>query len=239
MPGPAGEPRGRGVLTPAGVAALLAPISVPDGRTTSLGYELETLSDGTSAAGHGGKNTGWLSQFITLPDRAEGLVVLTNSDNIGPIGLSAQAWADSLDVGLPMTAQMLAYELSPEFTLMLALTVAMGVAALGWSVFLVWRQRSGRRTWVWRTSNRRPGILGWALRAAALFTAVSFAAAWWMQPVRATLATITPVRTNLVTAALFALCLAAAVTVFTGDARGGLFGRGPGLPVQAFEPVQQ
>ena len=39
MTGPHSEPAGRGVLTPETVAALFAPLRLPDGSTTSLGYE--------------------------------------------------------------------------------------------------------------------------------------------------------------------------------------------------------
>src|SRR4029078_7263387 len=89
--GPSGEPAGRGVLTPNNVAGLFARQSLPHGSTTSLGYEVQTLPDGTHAAGHGGKNVGWRAEFLILPDRREGRVVLTNSEQVdGNHGLSEE-----------------------------------------------------------------------------------------------------------------------------------------------------
>lgn len=214
MTGPAGETPGRGVLTPAGVAALLAPITMAHGMMTSLGYEVEALSDGTKAAGHGGKNTGWLSQFTTLPDRAEGIVVLTNSDNAGLIGFSTQAWADSLGVGHPRTARMLANDLNSEYTLMLSIAGVLGAIALGGGFLLVRAQRSGRRAWAWRGVHRLQPLRTLA-RAAAPLAVVIGATAWWLYPVRVTLATISPLRTNLVTASLLALCVTAAAAALT------------------------
>lgn len=218
MSGPSGEAPGRGVVTPAGVAALIAPIEVAHGMTTSLGYEVETLSDGTKAAGHGGKNTGWLSQFTTLPDRAEGIVVLTNSDNAGLIGFTTQAWADSLGVGHPRTTQRLAYDLDSEFTLMLTIGVVLGAVALGGGFLLIRGQRSGHRTWAWRGANS-PHALRWLLRVAAPLRVFIGTVVWWLYPVRVTLASISPVRTNLVTVALLALCLTAAAAALTTRTR--------------------
>jgi len=218
MTGPSGEAPGRGVLTPAGVAALFAPISLPQGMPTSLAYELETLSDGTKAAGHGGKNTGWLSQFTTLPASAEGIVVLTNSDNSGLIGFTTDIWADSLGVGPPRTAQMLAYDLEFVFTVMLVIGALCGVAALAGNLVLLRGKRGRRRTWAWR-GVARPHLLGWSLRAAVLLAALIGAAAWWLYPVRTTLATLAPVRSNVATAALLALCLTAAAAALTRTRR--------------------
>jgi uncharacterized membrane protein YphA (DoxX/SURF4 family) len=185
---------------------------------TSLAYELETLSDGTKAAGHGGKNTGWLSQFTTLPASAEGIVVLTNSDNSGLIGFTTDIWADSLGVGPPRTAQMLAYDLEFVFTVMLVIGALCGVAALAGNLVLLRGKRGRRRTWAWR-GVARPHLLGWSLRAAVLLAALIGAAAWWLYPVRTTLATLAPVRTNVATAALLALCLTAAAAALTRTRR--------------------
>jgi CubicO group peptidase (beta-lactamase class C family) len=214
MRGPRGERPGRSVLTPAGVAALFARTPVPDGMTTSLGYDVDPLSDGTHAAGHMGKNSGWLTEFITLPDRGEGLVVLTNSDGSGPIGMSAQAWADSLGVGSPMTSQMIQSDMASQFVVMLALAAVFVLAAIGWAAVLLRGHRAGATRWVWR-ATRRPSIPGWVVRVVVALTAVAAAAAWWTAPLRVTLASITPVRTSVVTNALLALCLTAILATAT------------------------
>jgi CubicO group peptidase (beta-lactamase class C family) len=205
MTGPQGQRPGRGVLSPADVSALVARTPVADGATTSLGYEVQTLSDGTDAAGHTGKNTGWLAEFITLPDRGEGLVVLTNSDSSGPVGMTAQAWADSLGVGSPMTAQMIEAELAPQFTAMLTVTALVGLVTVGWAALLLRPHPTGNRRWVWRAASR-PGLAGWTVRAFVTFTAIAAPAAWWTAPVRDSLASISPTRTGAVTTALLALC---------------------------------
>ena len=65
----------------------------------------------------------------------------------------------------------------------------------------------------------RPRLLGWSLRGAVLLAALIGAAAWWLYPVRTTLATLAPVRTNVATAALLALCLTAAAAALTRTRR--------------------
>jgi hypothetical protein len=205
MTGPSGERPGRGVLTPAGVSALLAPGAVPDGSATSLGYDVQTLPDGTDAAGHTGKNTGWLTEFITLPDRGEGLVVLTNSDSSGPVGMTTRAWAGSLGVGAPMTAQMVEAELAPQFTAMLALTVLLGLVALGWAAVLLRPHPTGTRRWVWRAGHHL-GPAGWTIRAVVSLTALAAVGAWWTAPLRLAYASISATPTAAVTAALLTVC---------------------------------
>ena len=151
MTGPHGEPAGRGVLTPESVAALFTRHRLPDGSTTSLGYEAQTLPDGTHAAGHGGKNIGWRAEFLTLPDRREGIVVLTNSDRMdGILGLTEQAWGEWLGTGPPMTSQMQQSTLQPLYTLLVIIAGALLLASsIGLAV--AWRRpRPGRRQWLWR-----------------------------------------------------------------------------------------
>jgi CubicO group peptidase (beta-lactamase class C family) len=86
MPGPDGEPAGRGVLEPATLQTMFAPAIGLTGMDTlmgdgyGLGYALETLPSGARLVGHGGSNRGWQSYFAALPGQGEGIVVLTNSD---------------------------------------------------------------------------------------------------------------------------------------------------------------
>ena len=77
MPGPDGETPGRGVLTPETFSLMTAPFTLPDQMRASLGYEVEALPNGATGIGHGGSNTGTATQFLTLPDRGEGIVVLS------------------------------------------------------------------------------------------------------------------------------------------------------------------
>ena len=213
MTGPRGEPAGRGVLTPASVGALLARHRVADGSIVSPGYEVQTLPDGTHAAGHGGKNTGWRAEFLTLPDRREGIVVLTNSERMdGILGLTEQAWGDWLGTGSPMTSQMQQASLGSLYTLLLAIAGALLLAA-AICVALVWRRpRAHRRQWVWR---RRPTAVGLVLRTAPIAAALAAAGSWALLPLRDELASVTPVRVALTTGALLLLCVVVATTALT------------------------
>ena len=189
MTGPHGEPAGRGVLTPEAVAALLTRHRLPDGSTTSLGYEVQTLPDGTHAAGHGGKNTGWRAEFLTLPDRREGIVVLTNSDRMdGILGLTEQAWGDWLGTGPPMTSQMQQSTLQPLYTLLIIIAGALLLASSICLAFAWRRPRTGRRQWIWR-HPRPPGAVGWAVRGVSVAAALTAAGTWALLPLRDQLAT--------------------------------------------------
>ena len=200
---------------PTSVAALFARHRLPDGSTTSLGYEVQTLPDGTHAAGHGGKNTGWRAEFLTLPDRREGIVVLTNSERMdGILGLTEQAWGDWLGTGPPMTSQMQQATLQSLYTLLLVIA---GVLLLASSICmaLAWRRpRTWRRQWVWR----HPGVpvppagRCEASRSPRRSTA---AGTWALLPLRDELASITPVRVTLVTSALLLLCVVVTIMALT------------------------
>jgi CubicO group peptidase (beta-lactamase class C family) len=72
-------PRGRGVLSPATIDTMLTA-----GRGDwGIGYEVETLPDGTELWGHSGWNVGWMARFHIDPDTGNGLAVLTNADPYG------------------------------------------------------------------------------------------------------------------------------------------------------------
>ena len=67
----------KGVISRESFALMLNPIDEDYG----LGYIIKELPDGTRLVYHGGTNRGWRSQFAFLPERGDGLVVLTNSEN--------------------------------------------------------------------------------------------------------------------------------------------------------------
>jgi len=79
------------VLMPETLSLMTAEFTLPDQKTVSLGYEVETLN-GATGIGHGGSNTGTSTQFLTLPDRGEGIVVLSNSRDYAVTGVIMQAW---------------------------------------------------------------------------------------------------------------------------------------------------
>ena len=79
LPGPEGEPPGRGVLRPAGVRLALSAAPATDGRW-GLGYGLGLLPGGDLLAYHEGANRGWRAGLALLPDRRAGIVALANGD---------------------------------------------------------------------------------------------------------------------------------------------------------------
>jgi CubicO group peptidase (beta-lactamase class C family) len=92
LPGPEGEPPGRGVLRPASVALALAAAPGTDGRW-GLGYGLGLLPCGDLLAYHEGANRGWRAGLALLPERRAGIVALANGDTGGDaIDAVVQRW---------------------------------------------------------------------------------------------------------------------------------------------------
>jgi CubicO group peptidase (beta-lactamase class C family) len=86
-PGSAATP-GRGVLTPASVRETLTPAPGTTGNrgqtgdaAYGLGMALERIGpSGDLLASHKGNNPGWTALIAALPERGDGLVVLSNGD---------------------------------------------------------------------------------------------------------------------------------------------------------------
>jgi CubicO group peptidase (beta-lactamase class C family) len=92
LPGPDGEPPGRGVLRPAGVRLALTAAPGTEGRW-GLGYGLGLLPDGDRLAYHEGANRGWRAGLALLPDRRMGIAVLANGDaGSVPMNAVVQQW---------------------------------------------------------------------------------------------------------------------------------------------------
>jgi CubicO group peptidase (beta-lactamase class C family) len=92
LPGPNGEPPGRGVLRPAMVRLALTAAPGTEGRW-GLGYGVGLLPSGDRLAYHEGANRGWRAGLALLPDRRMGIVVLANSDaGSVPINAVVQQW---------------------------------------------------------------------------------------------------------------------------------------------------
>jgi CubicO group peptidase (beta-lactamase class C family) len=96
LPGPGGEPPGRGVLSPAGVRLALTADPATDGRW-GLGYGLGLLPGGDRLAYHEGANRGWRAGLALLPDREAGIAALANGDaGSGPVDAVVQEWLSAL-----------------------------------------------------------------------------------------------------------------------------------------------
>ena len=50
-----------------------------------LGYYLEGLNGGITAAAHGGQGTGWMTHFHSVPETGDGIVIMTNSQRSWPL----------------------------------------------------------------------------------------------------------------------------------------------------------
>jgi CubicO group peptidase (beta-lactamase class C family) len=77
MPGPNGEPVGRGVLSSDTLALMFTPVIQFQG----LGQGVSKLPDGSKVIEHGGSNKGWKAVVSANPGHSSGIVILTNSDN--------------------------------------------------------------------------------------------------------------------------------------------------------------
>jgi len=85
MPGPNGEPAGRGILTPESVSETFKAVPYinesKSGIKAGLGYDQLTFIDGTLiAAQKGGDQRGFHTIIVMAPEAEEGIVILTNSD---------------------------------------------------------------------------------------------------------------------------------------------------------------
>jgi CubicO group peptidase (beta-lactamase class C family) len=104
LPGPRGEPPGRGVLTPASLREMFAPQPATAGALPhgawGLGYMLELAPKGPRWVWHLGSNRGWKTYFAALPDRGAGIVLLTNGDNGWEVTQAiGRAWGEALGLG--------------------------------------------------------------------------------------------------------------------------------------------
>jgi CubicO group peptidase (beta-lactamase class C family) len=125
LPGPLGEPPGRGVLSPAAVRLALTAAPGTDGRW-GLGYGLGLLPGGDRLAYHEGANRGWRAGLALLPDRRAGIAVLANGDaGSDPIDAVVQQWL-ALATPSPKQAWLR--------TAVLAILAVAAAAALGLAV---------------------------------------------------------------------------------------------------------
>ncbi len=79
-----------GVLTPESIEAMYAPRVDTTGYygmvfdSYGFGHFIETLPTGEKAVSHGGQGTGWMTQFYSVPETGDGIVIITNSSRSWP-----------------------------------------------------------------------------------------------------------------------------------------------------------
>jgi CubicO group peptidase (beta-lactamase class C family) len=158
MPGPQGQPPGRGVLTPRTVAEMIKPVALadevlaadvtraPHQTTKGLGYAIDVYPDGTVDAWHGGAIArGWHAVFASLPERGEGIVILTNSF-YGPRSIepAMNAWYDWLGAAPAAPTQPPRSGLSTPAKSGLALTALLCLTAVLYGAHLLRRRHATR-----------------------------------------------------------------------------------------------
>jgi len=146
MPGPDGEPAGRGVLQPQTLELMYTPVPVTEGNSGGLGYDIEILSDGTHMIWHSGDVLGWRGQYAAFPDSGEGIVVLTNSDAgryvIADVICSWARWAAGVE---PSVCQI--YRAIDLAIPAVASLIGLGAIVRLWR--LVAQVRTGQRRFSW------------------------------------------------------------------------------------------
>jgi CubicO group peptidase (beta-lactamase class C family) len=149
MSGPNGEPVGRGVLTPESVAEILTvvPITGESSEGIGLGYDL-SQGDGTLIARKTGDNRGWKPIIFLLPERGEGIAIMTNSDraHIGFLIEIACAWSEGLS-GNPLQATC--SELKMIRNGQYAIAAVLGLGLLAYAGWVAVGIRAGRRRLGW------------------------------------------------------------------------------------------
>jgi CubicO group peptidase (beta-lactamase class C family) len=159
MPGAQGQPPGRGVLTPATVAEMLTPVALaekvlaadatkaPPQITMGLGYFIDVYPDGTEEAWHaGGIAAGWGAVFASLPERGEGIVILTNSGHGHlPIEPALNAWSEWLRPAPTQAPQPPRSGLPTLAKTGLALTALLCLTAVLYAAHLLRRRRANQR----------------------------------------------------------------------------------------------
>ena len=95
VPGPNGEPAGRGVLEPETVKLMASP-QVGTGGVHGLGYGAGRIN-GNGTVSHSGANSGWMAFFILDTVRREGFVIASPSNRADPLHRTVtNLWLDNV-----------------------------------------------------------------------------------------------------------------------------------------------
>jgi CubicO group peptidase (beta-lactamase class C family) len=152
MPGPNGEPVGRGVLTPDSVAEILTPVPFADeaesSHVTGLGYDLIRVDDTLVGARKTGDHRGFKPIIVMDLQEGEGIAIMANSDRaaIGFLMDIACAWSENVS-GHPLRPDCGELRMMRNVQLIVAGVLALG--ALAYMAWVVSRIRAGRRRLGW------------------------------------------------------------------------------------------
>jgi CubicO group peptidase (beta-lactamase class C family) len=174
MPGPNGEPIGRGVLTPESVAEMLTPVpftnEAESSHVTGLGYDLIMAGDSLRGARKTGDHRGYKPIIVMALEENEGIAIMANSDRaaIGFLIDIACAWSENVN-GHPLQADCRELMMIRNVQFIVASMLALGALA-----YIAWVGRSiraGRRRLGWEFS------WGKIVRIVLLLVIL---AAWWI-----------------------------------------------------------
>jgi len=174
MPGPNGEPVGRGVLTPESVAEILTPVPFTNDAESShvagLGYDLIRVDGALLGARKTGDHRGFKPIIVMDLEEREGIAIMANSDRaaIGFLMDIACAWSEKLD-GNPLQADCGELMMVRNVQLIVAGVLALG--ALAYVAWIVSSIRAGRRRLGWDFS--------WG-KVVRIVLLVLILAAWWI-----------------------------------------------------------
>ncbi len=147
------KPTGRGVLSPETVRLLHTPVIEPAGMYavgadgSALGLFSEQLPDGQTGFFHGGEGSGSLGIAYYVPEKGEGIVILTNSKRSW-LFLSGMLnnWAAWVGTGTPSQSSFLL----TAVRFLRILGISLTVVSIS-SVLLILRSRKkGRRRILWK-----------------------------------------------------------------------------------------
>lgn len=165
---PPGKKAGRDVLKPETVALMLK--KVPN-TNWGLGYQMIDMPNGETAVGHAGANRGWRAQVVELPDKRQGLVVLTNSDmgdNI--INEIASLWMEQQTGKLPGFY----YNMHSMNRIAAMVAAAVGFLLIAASMLVANSIMKGKRQYAYLKDKKL-----WK-KALRILIPVLIAAAWWI-----------------------------------------------------------
>lgn len=158
MNGKDGLQAGRGLLKPSTIETMISPQTEVNGifkhimgDHSGLGYFIQDLAEGEPIVLHAGGNIGWKQQFLALPGRGEGIVILTNS--LTGVELHVEllkAWTDWLQVEESKVSRFY----RTFFLIVKVLTALCGGLFLILLTLLVLQLRRGRRRWLWQSKDR-------------------------------------------------------------------------------------
>lgn len=174
VPGPNGEPAGRGVLRPETVALAMTPQPATNG-TCGLGYGIDRLQNGRNYVLHLGGDPGWRAAFALHPESRSGLVVATNSDRADNMLLEVMdIWSRStLGSPLPVAPNrvlVVADPYRPLRYLILVVSVLLGLGLVG----------AAARVWAQARSGMRRRAVSHSRRAVLITIAYVLPAAGWL-----------------------------------------------------------